>query len=299
MSKRVGQLRSRRGAGSLLPVSLAVAAAGLAAGSGYAQATPLPLVAADGSAAVANDVSPSPAPRITRAPASLTYDTWAHFDFADRGSHGFKCRLDKTPWVPCAPGASYHNLAFGRHCFEVAAQMGRLWSAPASFCWSCRPVPVEGRVSFGGNAPQLFFPGKSEALDVAITNPFGFALQLLSLSVTVGAVPTKDGLPDPSCPASANLLPSRSLDAKVTVPARSTETLSDLGVPRGKWPVLTMPDLPVSQDACEGATFTLIYHGVATPYSGPGPRSVPNSSVAGPRHRPWRARESGCGVLVS
>jgi hypothetical protein len=238
-------------------------------------------------------------PLITRAPVGLTHGTWARFNFTDPSSNRFQCRLDRAPWAPCAPGTSYHNLAFGRHCFEVAAERGHLWSAPASFCWTCRPIPVEGRVSFGGNAPQLFYPGKSESLDLTISNPFRFALELLSLSVTVAPVPTKDGLPDPRCPASANLVPTRSLGTEVKVPARSTETLSDLGVPRGKWPVVTMPDLPVSQDACEGARFTLVYHGSATSYSGRTPVFSPKPLVRELKHAPCRGLESGCEVVIS
>ena len=87
---------------------------------------------------------------------------------------------------------------------------------------------------------------------------------MLSVSVTVDALPARNGVPDPGCPAATNLLVTRSLGATLAVPAHSTKSLSDMGVPQVQWPVLTMPDLPTNQDACKGAVFTLLYSGTAT-----------------------------------
>ncbi len=207
-----------------------------------------------------------PVPVITEAPESPTYDTSARFVFIDRGQHdGFQCTLDNAPFVPCGPGdVSYYDLGLGRHCFEVQAVHGGLRSAPTSFCWRCRPVLVRGEFSIGGNAADLFYPGTSQALDLIITNPLKFAIKVLSVSVTVEPVPAKDGRPDPGCPGNVNMLVTEPLRATFPVPAGSTKSLFDLGVPRGDWPVLTMPDLPTNQDACEGATFELTYLGRAT-----------------------------------
>jgi hypothetical protein len=212
-----------------------------------------------------NDAAPS-VPVIIEAPASLSYFTWAHFDFSDQDQHsGFQCRLDNGPFAPCGPGAtSYQGLDLGRHCFYVLAVQGGYRSAPRGFCWQCRPIRVNGGFAIGGNTPNLFYPGTSEPLDLAITNPFKFAIKVLSVSVRVEPVPSKNGVPDPACPAATNLLVTRPLGATLAVPARSTKSLSNLGVPQAQWPVLTMPDLPTNQDACEGATFTLLYSGTAT-----------------------------------
>ncbi len=212
-----------------------------------------------------NDVAP-PVPVITKAPEALTYDTSAHFEFSDQGQYGsFQCRLDDTPYGPCGPGGvSYFDLGLGRHCFYVLAVRGDYRSAPRAFCWQCRPIRVNGGFTVGGSAPNLFYPGTSQPLDLAITNPFKFAIKVLTVSVTVEPVPTKDGVPDPACLATSNLLVTRSLGTTVTVPAGSTKSLSDLDVPAAQWPVLTMPDLPINQDACEGATFTLTYSCTAT-----------------------------------
>ncbi len=209
--------------------------------------------------------TPPPVPMITEAPASLTYDTSVHFEFSDQGQHGtFLCRLDNGPFTPCSPaGTSYQGLGLGRHCFYVLAVQGEYRSAPRGFCWRCQPIRVSGDFTIGGNAADPFYPGTSEPLDLVITNPFKFAIKVLTVSVTVGPVPTRNGVPDPACPAATNLLVTRPLGTTMTAPAQSTKSLSDLGVPQAQWPALTMPDLPTNQDACEGATFTLVYSGNA------------------------------------
>lgn len=268
MAKRLRQWRivGRSCVAGWIALALVVVSAGTSVSSALAESPPR--VAAGLSLSAAKQLPP-PVPVITETPASVTYATSAHFEFVDQGQrNGFQCRLDKASFASCGPaGISYYNLAFGRHCFEVLAVLRRFPSAPASFCWRCRPAVVQGGLRVGAGATRLFYPGVSQPLDLAIANNFKFAIKVLSVSITVGPVPTKDGLPDPGCPGTVNLLVTRALGTTVVVPARSTESLSDLGVPQDKWPVLTMPDLPTNQDACEGATFTVLYSGTATPYS--------------------------------
>ena len=106
--------------------------------------------------------TPPPAPAITKAPASLTYDTSAHFEFSDQSEDGsFQCRLDNGPVAPCgSAGITYQSLGLGRHCFYVLAVHGQYRSAPREFCWRCRPIKVSGGFTIGGNAPgTLFTPG--------------------------------------------------------------------------------------------------------------------------------------------
>jgi Ca2+-binding RTX toxin-like protein len=250
-------------------VVLVVLVVVVAVSAGYAvanaSAEPRPPVRAVLSVSLTNNVAP-PAPVITKAPPDLTYETSAHFEFADQGWSGsFQCRLDNGPFGPCSPaGISYVDLRLGRHCFYVQAVQGEYRSAPRVLCWRCRPIKVSGGFTIGGNAADPFYPGTSEPLDLIITNPFKFAIKVLSVLVTVEPIPAKNGVPDRACPAAANLLVTRPLGTTLVVPAVSTKSLSELGVPQAQWPVLTMPDLPTNQDACEGATFTLAYSGNAT-----------------------------------
>ena len=68
-------------------------------------------------------VTKEPAPVITEAPESLTYDTSAHFGFMDQGQHdGFRCRLDSAPVAPCGlNGVNYGGSASG----ATASRYGR------------------------------------------------------------------------------------------------------------------------------------------------------------------------------
>ena len=183
-----------------------------------------------------------------------------HFGFVDQGQHeGYQCRLDKAPFAPCGPeGITYDNVGLGWHCFGVLAVSGELRSAPTSFCWRRQPVLVRGEFTIGANAAQPFYPGTSQALDLTITNPFKFAIRVLNVSITVDPRSTKSG-----CDGTVNLLVTEPLRATLAVPAESSKSLSELTVPPDKWPVLTMPDLPTNQDACEGAILTLVYSGTA------------------------------------
>jgi hypothetical protein len=48
------------------------------------------------------------------------------------------------------------------------------------------------------------------------------------------------------------------------VPASSTRTLAELGVPAAQWPQISIIDLPTNQDGCRTASVTLAYAGTAT-----------------------------------
>jgi hypothetical protein len=56
----------------------------------------------------------------------------------------------------------------------------------------------------------------------------------------------------------------RTPDTHVLVPARTTRSLAQLGVPRSRWPRLRMTDTSKGQDACRNAVITLHYVATAT-----------------------------------
>lgn len=57
---------------------------------------------------------------------------------------------------------------------------------------------------------------------------------------------------------------TKSLSAPVDVPSDSTRSLEQLDIAQDAWPVLTMPNLPVKQDACKGVALSLSFTGQAT-----------------------------------
>jgi hypothetical protein len=124
---------------------------------------------------------------------------------------------------------------------EVAAQVG----SPPEF-------------EIGGSIAEAFYPGVSHPLDLVFTNPGPVAITVTSVTITVDVATSNAG-----CTGTDNLT-IEELGTPVTVPARSTRSLSELRVPRSVWPVLTMPARPASQDACQGAVLTLRYTGEAS-----------------------------------
>jgi hypothetical protein len=125
--------------------------------------------------------------------------------------------------------------------------------------------PVSG-FTLAGSVSQLLYPGATAALNVRITNPFSFDINVAQLTVTVRQATIRNGQPNPACDGQANLkvLRQYSGPTPVKVLANRTVALSDLGVPQAQWPQLQMPDLPVNQDACKNTTFTFDYTATAT-----------------------------------
>lgn len=119
------------------------------------------------------------------------------------------------------------------------------------------PSTQTATFSVSGSPAGSFRPGVSQPLDVTITNPNGTDLTVTGLTVAVGPSSV------PAC-GSENMVVTQQFSGTVVVPAHATRSLSALNVPVGQWPVLTMPDTPVNQDACQQASFQLTYTGTGT-----------------------------------
>lgn len=200
------------------------------------------------------DTNVPAAPVLTTSPEEVTIDEAAAFRFEGaRADLTFECSLDGQPFRTCTSPQDYRSLARGEHCFAVRSRdgIGRT-SATASRCW----LIVVDDFPITGDIAEPFSPGVSHPVDLRITNPYPFPLRILEVTVTV-----RDATTVPACIGSINLVPLRQLGAQPVVPADTTATLSSLDVPEAAWPELTMPDLPVNQDACQDAAFTLVYTG--------------------------------------
>ncbi len=107
-----------------------------------------------------------------------------------------------------------------------------------------------------GAADRVLAPGSEPgAVNLAITNPFGAAMTVTNLGVTV------TGTDKVGCGAGNYAVTAYGGPASLTIPAHSTKTLQQLGVPRAQWPQVAMPNLPVNQDACKTATVQLHFSG--------------------------------------
>ena len=211
---------------------------------------------------------PPPPPVITSAPRNPTSATDAEIEFRDsQPGVTFLCSLDGGTFATCPDSehdgdADYSNFAPGTHTFQVEAvdPAGDV-SAPATYTWT---VVVSGSFPIAGNITGLFAPGVTQPLDLSFTNPFGFDLKILSVTITVQHGTTKGGQPNPGCDGPTNMVVIQGFTGPVTVPGHATRSLQAFGVPQAQWPQVQMPDLSTNQDACKGTTFTFSYSGTAT-----------------------------------
>lgn len=223
------------------------------------------------------DTSVPIAPVITDEPDDFTESTDATFRFrlgspsARSGSDGddddenddddddasFECSLDGSTFRTCESPKRYRDLGLGQHCFDVRhrTRAGRV-GPPTRWCWT---IIVDQGFPISGDIDDPFLPGLSRTVDVSVTNPYPFALRVFDVKVAVAPTTSQ-----PGCAGTTNLVPTRQLTQELVIPANSTRRLSELGVPDTAWPELTMPNLPVSQDACRLARMTLRYSGKAT-----------------------------------
>jgi hypothetical protein len=103
----------------------------------------------------------------------------------------------------------------------------------------------------------LLYPaGPAVPINLVFTNPNASPITIQSATVSV------TGTSVGGC-AGANFSVSQQLSATPTVPASSTKSLQDLGVPQGNWPKLQMVGSG-NQNACQNATVNLGYTGTAT-----------------------------------
>ncbi len=199
-----------------------------------------------------------PRPLITKHPAKASLATSAGFAFTDKQRDvRFQCRLDKAGWSACQGSVVFKRLALGAHSFAVRALDRFGGRSPASrFDWA-RVEPMRFSI-----APQLsglsaLYPGAPPVvLPVVLANPNRAPIFVTSLRVTATGGP-------PGCDSAANLAlfrSSASSSAPIRIPARGSVSLPAAGASP---PSMQLRELPLNQDACQGAQFSLAFSGGA------------------------------------
>jgi hypothetical protein len=122
-----------------------------------------------------------------------------------------------------------------------------------------------GAVRIDGNAVEPVSPGVTVPLDLTFTNPHDTVVSITTLTVAVDGVDAPNSDAIHACPLDDFTVDQAPLDLRITLAARATNSLSDLGLPPHMWPHLGMVNRPVNQDGCKGASLTLTYTA-----SGPG-----------------------------
>lgn len=235
--------------------------AGIAVGLGAVAYAATPESPTPGSAPKAErsqGVASLPKPKITMHPEKLSTSANAKFSFAVRaGKPRFQCKLDGRPWSPCQAPVSFSKLAAGSHSFSVRSVGARKkHSKTARFRWQVlEPKDFSITPRLGSLSP--LFPGApAQALPLTITNPNPVPILVTSISVSANTGP-------PGCAGAENLIltgASASGASPIQVPANGSVALPGAG---GSAPTIGLRDLPVSQDACQGAQFPLAFSGTA------------------------------------
>lgn len=257
--------QSRRAAASKALVAL-IGATGCLAAVAYAASAPAPdrphpPVAAYAAAGLTPSSRPGaarpPRPRIVHHPGKNTLSTSVSFRFMTRLSQQtLQCKLDAGAWKSCGPRVGYRGLGVGPHLFLVRAESGGKRSVPARFGW-VQSQPQSFVIEPDPSNLGWLYPGASPVpLPLRLSNPNSAPILVTGLRVAVTADP-------PGCPSAANLelIPSSaSPKAPVKIPAGGSVRLPDVGATP---PALALRDLPVNQDACQGAQFPLTFSGEA------------------------------------
>ena len=198
-----------------------------------------------------------PKPKLRRHPGRLEASATATFAFRAKGRPRFQCRLDGRAWKSCRSPVAFAGLGAGTHRFIVRAVGPRhSHGRPARFRWrvleprnfSIAPRLGDLRPLFPGAAPQ--------PLPLTVANPNPVPILVTGVTVATAGDPL-------DCRGAENLTLTPagvSAAAPLRVPAHGSVDLPTTGVAA---PSIQLRDLPVNQDACQGATFPLSFSGSA------------------------------------
>ena len=196
-------------------------------------------------------------PKLGRHPRRLEASTTATFAFRAKGRPHFQCRLDRRTWKGCRSPVAFAGLNAGAHRFMVrAAGRRHRHGRPARFRWRVlepREFSIAPRL---GDLRPLFPGAAPQQLPLTVSNPN--PVPILVTGVTVVATGGQSG-----CSGADNLTLTPagvSAAAPLRVPAHGSAELPAAGLAA---PSIQLRDLPVNQNACQGAAFPLAFSGSA------------------------------------
>jgi hypothetical protein len=147
--------------------------------------------------------------------------------------------------------------------FSVSASVGGV-ATPAEF--TNLLIGADFTI-YGPAGLQPILPGNSEPLNISIknTNPESITINANAISGEVTSIANGDNNGSlAACSTGWFSISDGPTGGNIVIPANTTESLSDLGVPQADWPVLSMADNNVNQDNCVNATLNLGFTGTAS-----------------------------------
>ena len=120
-------------------------------------------------------------------------------------------------------------------------------------------TPPKAAFSISGSLSRPFYPGMSQSIDISFTNPTDRPITITSAGIEISLTTSKR-----RCSPTANFTVDPGQLGGITVPASATRSLSALGIDHARWPIVTMVETHVNQDACRNARLTFHYRGKST-----------------------------------
>ena len=189
------------------------------------------------------------------------------FTAPSSGASGTFSNSSNTISAPTGSNGQVSEVITANHTgavyYSVTASVA-LVSSPATF------VDLLNGGNFTVNGPSglaPLLPGKSEPLNVVITNPNPESITIGADAITGSVTSILNGDSNGSlaaCSITWFSIGAGPGGASITIPAGTTESLSQLSVPQADWPVLSMTDVAANQDNCAGATLNLGFVGTAS-----------------------------------
>jgi hypothetical protein len=113
------------------------------------------------------------------------------------------------------------------------------------------------RFSISGDLGTPLYPSSRGSLDLVLTNPHSFDIQVIALGVSLG------GTTNARCSGRVNYAATQYTGKFPLLVHPGSTRLSALVSNSSVWPQISMRDLPTNQDACQGAVLSLHYNGQA------------------------------------
>lgn len=126
------------------------------------------------------------------------------------------------------------------------------------------PVRAPEAFTISGALGSPLTPGTGQPLDLTLTNLESTDLSISSLVVEVASVSSPESDPSHACGAADFSVQQFSGALGFTLPALTTVSLGALGFTASEWPQVSMLNLPVNQDGCKAASFSLAFAGTAS-----------------------------------
>jgi hypothetical protein len=228
-------------------------------------ADPLGLQTLLGSPASSTFTILPPAPVFSQTPPNPNTTATSTFAWTDSASGvTYKCSMENGAFQSCSSPLTYNvpTTNNGQHQFAVEAvdSAGNV-STPTSYSWKVA-AGTPANFTISGNAADVLYPGgKSSALNLILTNPNSTSETVTSLAAAPQSVNAPNATAAHPCAAS-DFTSTAYTGTGFNLPP-GTNSLSQLNVPAGQWPTVSMPDSGTNQDGCKGATVTFAYSGSA------------------------------------